>query len=391
MMRRLLVAAALSCLAEPAAAQESRAEERARQQEQKQVTPDVPSRSERFFDWLEDYLLSPNHWYATFGTVMPSSGLGPGAGYRGVLSDAARFNVRGAWSVRNYTLAEGVLEVPLADDRIGIRGHALWRRGNQLPFYGVGGASSFEERTSYGLETIDLGLGAAVRPSTWLRLEASTSLILLDSGRGTGRHPSIETVFEDATTPGLLADPDFLHSEATVAADWRQFEGYTRRGGYYALTLHRYDDRSGDRYTFNLVEADAQQFIPLLNEHWVIALRGRLWTTSAAGGQQVPFFLLPTLGGSTSLRGYPDGRFRDRHALLLTAEYRWTPGSMLDMALFLDAGSVEAHRRDFDVTRLRTSYGIGARFHSPGATVLRIETARGHEGFRFHFAFGQHF
>jgi hypothetical protein len=391
MMRRLLVAAALSCLATPAAAQETRAEERARQQEQKQLTPDLPSRSERFFDWLEDYLVSPSRWYATFGTVMPSSGLGPGAGYRGVLRDAARFNVRGAWSVRNYAFAEGVLEVPLADERIRIGGHAQWRRGSQLPFYGVGGGSSRDERTSYGLETVDLGLVAAVRPSPWLRIEAGTSLLLVESGRGTGRHPSIETVFDDEDTPSLLADPDYLHSDVTVAVDWRQSEGYTRRGGYYAVTLHRYDDRSGGQYSFNLVEADAQQFIPLLNEHWVVALRGRVWTTSVANDRQVPFFLLPALGGSTSLRGYPDGRFRDHHALLATAEYRWTPGPMLDMALFVDTGNVEAHRRDLGAARLRTSYGVGARFHSPAATVLRIEAARGGEGFRFHVAFGQHF
>ena len=198
-------------------------------------------------------------------------------------------------------------------------------------------------------------------------------------------------MFDPSAAPGLLASPDYLHAEATAAIDWRESEGYTRRGGYYAVTVHRYDDRSDDLYTFNEVEADVQQFIPLMNEHWVIALRGQVRTTDVKSDQQVPYFLLPSLGGSTTLRSYPDGRFRDRHALLLSGEYRWIPGRFLDMALFVDAGNVAARRADLDLEDLRTSYGIGARFHAPSATVLRTEVAHGREGYRFHFAFGKSF
>jgi hypothetical protein len=47
-----------------------------------------------------------------------------------------------------------------------------------------------------------------------LRLEAGTSVLLVDSGTGKGKYPSIETVFEEDGTPGFLADPDYLHSRA---------------------------------------------------------------------------------------------------------------------------------------------------------------------------------
>ena len=198
-------------------------------------------------------------------------------------------------------------------------------------------------------------------------------------------------MFDPSTAPGLLTSPDYLHAEATAAIDWRESEGYTRSGGYYGVTFHRYDDRSDDLYTFNELEADVRQFIPLLNEHWVIALRGQLRTTDLDSGQQIPFFMLPSLGGSTTLRGYPDGRFRDQHALLMSAEYRWIPGRILDMALFVDAGKVAARRRDLNFEDLRTSYGIGARFHAPAATVLRADAAHGREGYRFHFTFGKSF
>ena len=389
--RRVAIAGVVSCLAAPAIAQDSRSEERARQQDQKPLTPNVRSSGERVFDWIENYVTSPNHWYVTFGNLMPSSGLAPGAGYRGVLGNVARFNVRGAWSVRNYTLAEGVVELPLADERFEVAGHARWQDGTQLPFYGLGADSLKDQRTSYALQTVDLGGRATVRPARWFSIGAGASAMLVENSDGRGRFPSIDTVFDPSTAPGLLASPDYLHAEATAAIDWRESEGYTRRGGYYGVTFHRYDDRSDDLYTFHEVEADVQQFIPLVNEHWVIALRGQLRTTDLDSGQQVPYFLLPSLGGSTTLRGYRDGRFRDRHALLLSGEYRWIPGRILDMALFVDAGKVAARRGDLDLEDLRTSYGIGARFHAPAATVLRTEAAHGREGYRFHVAFGKSF
>jgi outer membrane translocation and assembly module TamA len=76
---------------------------------------------------------------------------------------------------------------------------------------------------------------------------------------------------------------------------------------------------------------------------------------------------------------------------LLTGEYRWTAGNFVDMALFLDAGKVVAEHSDVDLEKLRTTYGIGVRFHTPAATVMRIEIAHTHEGNGLIFAFGPSF
>ena len=37
----------------------------------------------------------------------------------------------------------------------------------------------------------------------------------------------------------------------------------------------------------------------------------------------MPFFLMPDLGGSRELRGFSNSRFRDRHSIMATAEFRW--------------------------------------------------------------------
>jgi len=113
----------------------------------------------------------------------------------------------------------------------------------------------------------------------------------------------------------------------------------------------------------------------------VLSLHGRMQTT--LGDDVVPYFLMPSLGGGTVLRAYSTGRFRDRHALITTAEWRWFPNrTAFDVALFFDAGTVGAERADLWSTRMKTDYGIGGRFHGPAQTPLRIELANGSDGWK---------
>jgi outer membrane translocation and assembly module TamA len=58
------------------------------------------------------------------------------------------------------------------------------------------------------------------------------------------------------------------------------------------------------------------------------------------------------------------------------------------MALFVDAGQVASTRRDFDLDRFKTAYGLGARIHGPTVTPLRLDIAHGREGFRVHITGG---
>jgi len=128
-----------------------------------------------------------------------------------------------------------------------------------------------------------------------------------------------------------------------------------------------------------------------MRENWVIAMRGLVSTTETASGDEVPYFLLPDLGGSHTLRGYPAWRFRGRDRMILTGEYRWTAGPLVDMALFLDAGKVADRLKDLDLNGLKTTYGLGMSFHTPNSTVTRIEVARTGEGTSLVFSFSPSF
>lgn len=380
----LVIAAAAPALAQ------TRAAEIARQQEEKsqRLVPNVPSRGEVVLDWLEDYFVDPNTVYPTFGGIYPSAGFAPGIGYRHAIG-LARFNINGAYSLRSYKLANARLAFPeLAGGKLEVETHARWFDATQVPFYGVGNDTLRDERTAFGLRGLDAGATATLKPVRWLHLGAGLTAEQNESRAGGGsRHPSIETIHAAPPATSLFDDISFAHARASVAVDYRESPGYTRSGGLYSIAFNNFSDPD-DTFTFRRVDVDLRQFVPVLKEQWVLAFRAHAQITDTDAGQTVPYFLLPSLGGSHSVRSYTDFRFRDRHSLLLSAEYRWFPSRVLDMALFVDAGKVAAERRDLDLDGLKTAFGLGARIHGPTMVPLRIDVARGREGFRIHLTGG---
>jgi len=114
--------------------------------------------------------------------------------------------------------------------------------------------------------------------------------------------------------------------------------------------------------------------------------------TTLDDDDEVPYFLLPSLGSGSTLRAYPSWRFRDRHSLLMSGEWRWIVNrTFLDMALFYDTGKVTARREDLNFKDLNQDFGIGIRFHGPASTPPRVDVAHGSEGINVVFSGGAAF
>jgi hypothetical protein len=402
--RNRLVCAATAawiCLSwTPAAhAQGSRHDEHERKQIEKAalVAPSQKNLGEKLFDRLEDWGFlagAPNGIYPWAGSVYKGGGLAVGAGLRRSFRDTGAVNVLAGWSIRNYKLAALNLHLPeLADRRIAVDLTGAWTDAPQVRYFGMGESSLSTTRTAYGFEQRSAGLAARVKPAKWLQIGGGAEHLDITTGSGVGRRVrSIETIFTAATAPGLGTSPTYLRSRAFAIVDWRKKPGYTGSGGLYRLEATDYSVRTGGDLNFRQYEGEVVQLIPVLAANWVIALRGLVTTTETPNGNIVPFYLAPSLGGSTTLRGYPDFRFRGNHRLVANAEYRWTPARFMDMAIFYDAGKVTEQRSELDFQNLKTSYGIGARFHSQRGTVMQWEVARSREhAFRFLWSFGAAF
>jgi hemolysin activation/secretion protein len=202
---------------------------------------------------------------------------------------------------------------------------------------------------------------------------------------GSGASPSVEQIFTPENLAGVGAKVTYVHSLGTVGVDSRVSRGYARRGGFYGVTYHDYTDVD-NRFGFSQLDYEAIQHVPLVRETWVLSFRGAVTTTGLKGSEQIPFFMLPALGGGSSLRGYSSWRFRDRHTMELQAEWRIMVNRFFDTAVFYDTGKVVSDTADLDFNGLRRDIGFGARFHGPLTTPLRIDLARGDEGWHFIFA-----
>jgi hypothetical protein len=386
--------AALLALPHAAAAQASRAEEIARLQAEKaaRLRPYEPPAGERILNTVEGVLqgLEPQAFYPWIGSVYPGGSIGLGGGYRYGFGGSASFNALAAWSLRNYKLLQADLRAPaMAAGRLNVGTQFALLDAPRVAFYGIGNQTSRTDRRHYSYEPTRIGLNGSWRLAR--AVSVGGGIGYLDISAGNPADPTSEALL--SVVDPLLGRVDLEYAVGQVFAevDWRESPGYSRRGGLYRVGVARYTAHHDAPYDFRRTEAEVVQLLPIMRANWVVAVRGLVTTTAVPDGQSIPYFMLPDLGGGSSLRGYPSWRFRDRHRLLLSGEYRWTPGQLLDMALFVDAGKVASTTGDLDLKEMHRNYGIGLRIHGTTFTALRIDVARGREGWVLNLGAGAAF
>lgn len=389
--RSLITVAALLISSAPVLAQDpsSRAEELARQQEQKARELSPYGRG-----WLERKLLEaeasgglfvPQGFFVAMGDIKSGSSIALGPAYAKLFENGASYQAKAVYSIREFKLLQVSGRGPrLAGGRLMFNGRARWQDAPELAVFPLGQGAPLT-RADYSETKTEVSGQATFVPVRWIRLAAGAAY---ESYKTEAVSSTGDAALVLATMPGLGADPDYFHSSVSAAIDSRTGLGYSRSGTRLQGTLHDYRQQNEGPYTFQRVDAIAQQLIPILHGNWVLDLSVRASSTSADGGDTVPFFLMPTLGGSRQLRGYQSYRFRDRHSIVLTAEYRWYVQEFVDMAVFYDAGKVASRRGDLDFDGLKSAVGVGIRFHAPQSTILRLELARGTEGIKYILSFG---
>jgi hypothetical protein len=351
------------------------------------LVPYAPSKGERLFR-RADRLISgaTMRWHPYFQSAYSGGGFTLGAGRATPVSAYNYIDARASYSIAGYKRAEVEFVGPRMFNRRGeLSVLGGWREATQVGFFGVGMNTNDEQRVNYSFKQPYGSALFSIFPTRRIfMLGAGVEYSNWNLGPGVGSFPSIETMYSPEELPGIDADVTYLHSQVTVGIDWRTSPGYSRRGGFYSATLHQYNDRD-DQYGFQMVQYEAVQHVPILREAWVLSFRGRVQSSIDKVGQETPFFMLPSLGGGSTLRGYSSRRFHDRNTLLLQAEWRIMINRYLDMAFFYDTGKVAPTRSQLDLHGLKDDFGIGFRFHGPFSTPLRVELAKSRESLIFVF------
>jgi hypothetical protein len=329
-------------------------------------------------------------FYPEMGNMVTGAGwISAGVGYRHWLGDRAFVDASTGLSWRAYKMAQARVEIqPRGDDRLAFGTQVRWQDLTQVNYYGDGPESLKANRSEYRLKSTNTIGYTTVRANDWLSVQGrvgwlSSPNILPPAGAFSRGNPPTYETFPSDPVHQLQTQPDFLHGEAAVVADTRDAPGYPRRGGVYRVSASRYADQDVDRFTFNRYEAEAAHFVPVMNDNIVFAFHGWVVGTTTAAGQDVPFYLAPSLGGSNTLRGFNDYRFHGRNLAVVNTEMRLALFEHVDAVALFEAGNVAPR---FDALNLdKTSYGFGVRLHTDSTTLARVDVARSTEGWQFLF------
>ena len=340
-------------------------------------------------------------------SVVPGSGMGAGIGIRSWTREPYGFSVRGVASTRSYWSVDASTSYRGSRTRVEAYGRATDLP--KLDYFGPTANSLTEDRTNFGLRERVIGAQASFTVLSWLSLDARVEELWPDVGSGqSSTLPSIEQRFDESDTPGLTAQPRFGRYETGLrfVVPAAVGEGFNQ-GATYRVTYAFFDDQELDRYSFSRVELEGTHELAVFGALRRLTLHGFLSTALTSAGQEAPFYLWRTLGGTgalgyvdyrspgaatpiATLRGFEHYRFADRHALLLQAEYRvplWGPTTV---SLFADAGKVASDRADLDLTNLKGDAGVGFSVLRGPSTAARLDVgfASG-EGVRVYFAIGR--
>jgi hypothetical protein len=387
-----LIGPAQSVYAQASRADVARAEREAKAQ---RLSPPQRSGVERALFKIEDSLIverllnPPRGIHLRLGGIGEGAGFGIGPAYR---YNTGRFDIRtsAAVSLKRYFIAEAALRFPgtpldtlyFLDDGPYVELYGRRRDFPQEDFFGLGPDSAETARSNFALRDTLVRATGGVRRGYFL---AGVGVGYLSPSIGAGtdeRMPSTTEIFTPVEVPGLALQPAFGVVEPFVEFATLDRALNEPAGGRYRFAFSRYVDRDFDRFSFQRWDLDLRQYLPFLQATRTLALRAWLSSSDPDEGQIVPFYLQPTLGGATTLRGFRTYRFRDRSALLLQAEYRWRINELVSGAIFYDTGAVAP--RLADLGELERDYGFGLRAGSRTGVVFRADFAfGGREGARF--------
>lgn len=278
-------------------------------------------------------------------------------------------------------------------------------------FFGLGDDTKPSDETSYTAEVTEASVfqqWAVREPADDLLLRFGAQIEHDNLARGRVRSlPSTEVSFPELFAAG--DDRDMLWLTLGVGYDTRDsqhnpYDGWTINGRIDGAVAQTGGD-VGAVYT--LSGSKVFEIPPLLHnggdrgeEHPPtdsLAIGALLQTSSG----DLPFYSLPTLGGTHTLRGFVPGRFTGENAWHAGVEYRFwaVPRGFkitdslrierLGMAVFYDVGAVSmGSLGDLRRAEVQQSYGVGFRMSLERNALFRIDLGWSEEDFNLTIGYG---
>jgi outer membrane protein assembly factor BamA len=162
------------------------------------------------------------------------------------------------------------------------------------------------------------------------------------------------------------------------------FTGPTK--GVYVKVSQRFNPRFlANKYAFSLSEVTASSY----NRLWRDAILASMVHARITYGN-TPWGLMSTLGG-TNMRGYFEGRYRDKSEIDLCVELRQHIWHRNGIAVWGGAASVFSKFSDITLSKILPNYGLGYRWEFKKNINVRLDLGFGRNQTGFIFSINEAF
>lgn len=249
-------------------------------------------------------------------------------------------------------------------------------------FWGQGftAGDNDSQKQQYTAQVLDL------RPTLYRRLAPNVYF-----GVGWTLNAQHAGEIDDNDPPNIQQTADgasILSSGGSVELSWddRDFVPNPRRGQYASVRYTRFTPQTGSDTRFDQYQLHYSRYHSL-DDNNVLA-----WELDGAFTQgDVPWSMMPLLGSNQRMRGYYEGRYRDKNVVSGQLEYRrkldWRHG----VVAWLGAGTMGPSFHALDDGRWLPSAGIGYRFEFKPRVNVRLDYGIGKGSNGFYFQVGEAF
>jgi hypothetical protein len=219
-------------------------------------------------------------------------------------------------------------------------------------FYGIGNNTIKADADRLGQKRVRVNFTAEKRigNNIYIGLVAGGLDFRFRDQEGTGIFTTDPTIEGKHGGTTLYLGPSFVF-------DSRNNNTYTTKGTM--LTSHfdfMHGLGSNNNLTGGFLNVEFTQFFAL-SKRFVLGfdIQSQNWT-----GNQSPFYLLPALGSDEMMRGYYNGRFRDRNLIAGQTELRYRMSERFGIVGFIGTG--EVFNKELSTNQLKPNYGGGLRY-----------------------------
>ena len=243
-------------------------------------------------------------------------------------------------------------------------------------FWGIGPTS--EDTIDAGYARKGFSLSGEVDVAVWGALKVGLNYEL-NNTRVTdqGSNPLLTSGAVTASDGGFTSGLG-----AVFLLDTRNGAFYPTSGGLYKLSFLNTSRFLGSEFLLNRWILDLRQYFALSDP---VVLAVQAYASAVSG--EAPFYMLPALGGGKIMRGYFEGRYRDRMLVTLQGEVRVRLFGRWGVAGWVGVGDVAHSARSFTLRTAKPSFGVGVRFALDPTELLniRVDVAKGRESDGIYF------